>query len=38
VRKGAKKGAYTIKVRVTAAGNANYEKLTKTVTCKVAVK
>lgn len=38
VRKGTKKGTYTVKVKVTAAGNANYDRLTKTVTCKVTVK
>jgi hypothetical protein len=38
VRKGAKKGTYSIKVKVTAAGNANYKAGSKTVTCKVVVK
>ena len=38
VKKGLKKGTYSIKVKVTAAGNANYKKLTKTVTLKVQVK
>lgn len=33
-----KKGTYTIKIKVTAAGNANYNKLAKTVTCKLTVK
>ena len=38
VKKGLKKGTYTVKVKVTAAGNANYNKATKTVTIKVKVK
>ncbi len=38
VKKGTAKGTYKIKVKVTAAGNANYKKLTKTVTVKVTVK
>ena len=38
VRKGTKKGTYTIKVKVTAAGNANYKAGSKTLTCKVVVK
>jgi hypothetical protein len=38
VKKGTKKGTYTIKIKVTAAGNANYNKLAKTVTCKLTVK
>lgn len=38
VKKGTKKGTYTIKVKVSAAGNANYKAGSKTVTCKVAVK
>lgn len=38
VKKGLKKGkTYSIKVKVTAAGNANYKKGTKTVTLKVKV-
>ena len=38
VKKGLKKGTYPVKVKVTAAGNANYNKAAKTVTCKVVVK
>ncbi|MBR3314903.1 MAG: hypothetical protein IKG18_12275 [Atopobiaceae bacterium] len=38
VRKGTKKGTYTIKIKVTAAGNANYKAKSQTVTCKVVVK
>ena len=38
VKKGTKKGTYTIKVKVSVAGNANYKALTKTVTAKVQVK
>ena len=39
VKKGLKKGkTYKVKVKVTAAGNANYKALTKTVTLKVKVK
>ena len=38
VKKGTKKGTYSIKVKVTAAGNANYESGAKTVVCKVMVK
>ena len=38
VKKGLKKGTYSIKVNVTAAGNTNYNKLTKAVTFKVVVK
>jgi len=38
VKKGLKKGTYSVKVKVTAAGNANYAKATKTVTFKVKVK
>ena len=37
VKKGTKKGTYKIKVRVTAAGNANYKAATKTLTLKVKV-
>ena len=37
VKKGLKAGTYKVKVKVTAAGNANYKKLTKTVTLKVKV-
>ena len=36
--KGLKKGKYTVKVKVTKAGNANYKKAEKTVTLKVTVK
>lgn len=38
VKKGTKKGKYTIKVKVTAAGNSSYKKLEKRVTFKVTVK
>ena len=38
VKKGTKKGTYKIKVIVTAAGNANYNAGSKTVTVKVKVK
>lgn len=38
VKKKLKKGTYSVKVKVTAAGNANYKALTKTVTFKVRVK
>ena len=38
VKKGLKKGIYTVKVRVTDAGNRNYLKKTQTVTLKVKVK
>ena len=38
VKKGTKKGTYSIKVKVTAAGNANYKAGSKTVTAKVVVK
>jgi len=38
VKKGTKKGTYTIKIKVTAAGNANYKALTKTIACKIVVK
>lgn len=37
IKKGTKKGTYTIKVKVKAAGNANYKAGSKTVTCKVVV-
>ena len=38
VKKGLKKGkTYSIKVKVTAAGNANYKKGTKTATLKVKI-
>lgn len=38
VKKGAKAGVYTVKVKVRAAGNANYKAKTKTVSLKVQVK
>ncbi len=39
VKKGIKKGTYKVKVKVKAAGNANYKASAwKTVTCKIAVK
>ena len=38
VKKGTKKGTYTIKIKVSAAGNALYKAASKTVTCKVVVK
>ena len=38
VKKGLKKGTYKLKVNVTAAGNANYQPMTKTVTVKIKVK
>lgn len=38
VKKGLKKGTYKVKISVTAAGNANYNKVTKTVTVKIKVK
>ena len=38
VRKGAKKGTYAVKVKVTAAGDANHKAKSKTVTLKVRVK
>lgn len=38
VKKGLKKGTYKIKVKVNAAGNANYKAAAKTVTFKVRVK
>ena len=38
VKKGLKKGTYKLKVKVTAAGNANYGKATKTVKVTVKVK
>ena len=37
VKKGLKKGIYSVKVNVTAAGNTNYRKAVKTVTFKVKV-
>ena len=38
VKKGLKKGTYSVKVKVKAAGNSNYKAKTKTVTFKVKVK
>ena len=38
VKKGLKKGKYKVKVKVTAAGNNNYNKITKTTTFTVRVK
>lgn len=38
IKKGTKKGTYTVKVRVTAAGSSNYKSLSKTVTVKIKVK
>lgn len=38
VKKGAKKGTYTVKANVKAAGNGNYKSITKTVTFKIQVK
>ena len=38
VKKKLKKGTYKIKVKVTAAGDANYNALTKTITFKIKVK
>ena len=38
VKKGTKKGTYSIKIKTTAAGNANYKAGAKTVTAKVVVK
>lgn len=38
VKKGTKKGTYTIKVKVTAAGNANYKSVYKIATVKITVK
>ena len=38
IAKGTKKGTYTVKIQVKAAGNANYKAATKTVTFKVTVK
>ena len=38
VRKGAKKGIHTIKVRVTASGGTNYKAKSQVVTCKITVK
>ena len=38
IKKGLKKGTYKVKVKVTAAGNSNYNAVTKNVTFKVKVK
>ncbi len=38
IKKGTKAGDYTIKLKVTAAGNANYEAKSVTIACTVAVK
>lgn len=38
VAKGTKKGTYKVKVKVTAAGNGNYKKASKTIACEVVVK
>ena len=38
VKKGLKKGTYKVKIRVQAAGNANYASSKKTVTCTILVK
>lgn len=38
VKKGTKKGTYTVKIKVTAAGDANHKSKSVTVTCKVVVK
>ncbi|MBR2278615.1 MAG: hypothetical protein IJ872_05290 [Eubacterium sp.] len=38
VKKGLKKGAYKVKVKVTAAGNTNYKAATKTATVTIIVK
>ena len=38
VKKGTKKGTYTIKIKLTATGGTNYKSGSKTVTCKVTVK
>lgn len=38
IKKGLKKGTYKVKVKVTAAGNDSYSKLTKTVTFTVKVR
>ncbi len=38
VKKGLKKGTYTIKIKVTAAGNTEYNAAVKTVTVKIIVK
>lgn len=38
VKKGLKKGTYKVKIKVTAAGNASYAKVTKTITVTIKVK
>ena len=38
VPKATKAGTYVVKVKATAAGNANYKAGSKTITCKVVVK
>ena len=38
VKKGLKKGTYTVKIKVTAAGNTEYNAAVKTVTVKIKVK
>lgn len=38
VKKGTKKGTYKVKIKVSAAGNANYKKAVKTVTLKIVIK
>ena len=38
VKKGAKKGTYKIKVKVTAKGTSNYKALSKNVTVTIKVK
>jgi len=38
VRKGTKKGTYTIKIKVTAKGNSSYKSASKTVKTKIVVK
>ena len=37
VKKGVRKGLYRVKIKVTAAGNSNYKKLTDIVTVSVRV-
>ena len=38
LKRGLKKGTYKVKVKVTAAGNARYKKITKTVTLRIVVR
>ena len=38
IKKGLKKGTYKVRIRVTAAGNANYKKAVKTVSSRIIVK